>query len=37
MQPSYKDPWPVSQAFRKMMANDEMNKTHSFSSAQKSL
>ena len=27
MQPSYKDPWPVSQAFRKMMANGEMNKT----------
>ena len=27
MQPSYKDPWPVAQAFRKMMANGEMNKT----------
>ena len=27
MQPSYKDPWPVSQAFRKMMANGEMNQT----------
>ena len=27
MQPSYKDPWPVSQAFRKMMANGEMNET----------
>ena len=27
MQPSYKDPWPVSKAFRKMMANGEMNET----------
>ena len=25
MQPSYKDPWPVSKRFREMMANDEMN------------
>ena len=27
MQPSYKDPWPVSKAFRSMMAKGEMNKT----------
>ncbi len=27
MQPSYKDPWPVSQRFREMMAADEMNET----------
>ncbi len=27
MQPSYKDPWPVSQKFREMMANGEMNET----------
>ncbi len=27
MQPSYKDPWPVSKKFREMMANGEMNKT----------
>jgi len=27
MQPSYKDPWPVSQRFREMMAAGEMNKT----------
>ena len=27
MQPSYKDPWPVSQKFREMMAKGEMNKT----------
>ena len=25
MQPSYKDPWPVSKRFREMMANGEMN------------
>ncbi len=25
MQPSYKDPWPVSRRFREMMANGEMN------------
>jgi arylsulfatase A-like enzyme len=25
MQPSYKDPWPVSQRFREMMAKGEMN------------
>ena len=25
MQPSYKDPWPVSQRFREMMADGEMN------------
>lgn len=25
MQPSYKDPWPVSQKFREMMAKGEMN------------
>jgi len=27
MQPSYKDPWDVSQKFREMMANGEMNET----------
>ncbi len=27
MQPSYKDPWPVSIRFREMMANNEMNET----------
>ena len=27
MQPSYKDPWPVSKRFREMMANGEMNET----------
>ena len=27
MQPSYKDPWPVSKKFREMMANGEMNET----------
>ncbi len=27
MQPSYKDPWPVSQEFRKLMAEGKMNKT----------
>ncbi len=27
MQPSYKDPWPVTQKFREMMANGEMNET----------
>lgn len=27
MQPSYKDPWPVSKRFRQMMANGEMNET----------
>jgi N-sulfoglucosamine sulfohydrolase len=27
MQPSYKDPWPVSKKFREMMAKGEMNKT----------
>lgn len=27
MQPSYKDPWPVSTKFREMMANGEMNET----------
>lgn len=27
MQPSYKDPWPVSQRFRAMMAAGEMNET----------
>ena len=27
MQPSYKDPWPVSKKFREMMANGKMNKT----------
>ena len=27
MQPSYKDPWPVSQEFRRMMAAGEMNDT----------
>ncbi len=27
MQPSYKDPWPVSKAFRSMMAKGEMNET----------
>jgi arylsulfatase A-like enzyme len=27
MQPSYKDPWPVSQKFREMMALGEMNAT----------
>jgi hypothetical protein len=27
MQPSYKDPWPVSIRFRRMMANNEMNET----------
>ena len=26
MNPSYKDPWPVSKAFRKMMAVGKMNK-----------
>ena len=26
MNPSYKDPWPVSKAFRKMMAEGKMNK-----------
>lgn len=26
MQPSYKDPWPVSMKFREMMANGEMNR-----------
>lgn len=27
MQPTYKDPWPVSKKFREMMANDQMNET----------
>ena len=27
MQPSYKDPWPVSKRFREMMAKGEMNET----------
>ena len=27
MQPSYKDPWPVSKKFREMIANGEMNDT----------
>jgi len=27
MQPSYKDPWPVSKKFREMMATGKMNKT----------
>ncbi len=27
MNPSYKDPWPVSKAFRRMMATGEMNAT----------
>jgi len=27
MQPSYKDPWPVSKKFREMMANGGMNET----------
>ncbi len=27
MQPSYKDPWPVSKKFREMMAKGEMNET----------
>ena len=27
MQPSYKDPWPVSQEFRRMMAEGRMNET----------
>lgn len=27
MQPSYKDPWPVSQKFHQMMADGEMNET----------
>ena len=27
MNPSYKDPWPVSKAFRKMMAEGKMNET----------
>jgi len=27
MQPSYKDPWPVSQEFRRLMAEGKMNKT----------
>ena len=27
MQPSYKDPWPVSKKFRQMMADGEMNQT----------
>ncbi len=27
MNPSYKDPWPVSKKFRKMMAKGEMNET----------
>ncbi len=27
MQPSYKDPWPVSKRFREMMADGEMNAT----------
>ena len=27
MQPSYKDPWPVSIRFREMMAANEMNQT----------
>lgn len=27
MQPSYKDPWPVSKKFREMMAKGEMNRT----------
>ena len=26
MNPSYKDPWPVSKSFRKMMAEGKMNK-----------
>ncbi len=29
MQPSYKDPWPVSQELRRMMAAGEMNETQS--------
>ncbi|MBC8350738.1 MAG: sulfatase [Planctomycetes bacterium] len=29
MQPSYKDPWPVSQELRRMMSAGEMNKTQS--------
>lgn len=27
MQPTYKDPWPVSKKLRQMMANNEMNET----------
>ena len=35
MPPGYKDPWPVSQEFRRLVAEGKMNETQLVSSAQR--